>query len=208
MALPGSRTKTTDVWLLPEDEALVGQRIRELLPGAGWRCSQPGPRGLHQVHVHSTVQEALRCGGVQAFLALPAGADAPADAQDLTGHATRLGLPGAAVVQLLCSRRRQSESGEALDAGRLAVRWFEPEVGPEMHRLLTEQKRTIWQALRSGTRQAVVETVDGRRISGMRIGHAAHALATSTSIQLTRGVSQRLYLVTVPSGTRPTVNRE
>ncbi|MFF0296754.1 hypothetical protein ACFYS8_16380 [Kitasatospora sp. NPDC004615] len=34
----------------------------------------------------------------------------------------------------------------------------------------------------------------------MRIGHAAHALAAGTGIQLTRGGSQRLHLVTVPSG--------
>jgi hypothetical protein len=207
MALSGSRTKTTDVWLLPDDEALVGQRIGELLPDAGWLCSQPGPRGLHQVHLHPSVREALRCGGVQAFLPLPAGAAAPAGVEDLTGSTTRARVPGAAVVQLLCSRRRQQPGGEVHEAGRLAVRWSEPEVGPEVHRLLTEQTRTVWQALRSGTRPAAVETPDGRRVSGTRIGHAAHALAAATGLPLTRGGSQRLHLVTAHSGHRPSTDR-
>ncbi|MFJ1755044.1 hypothetical protein [Kitasatospora sp. NPDC088134] len=207
MAHPGSRTKTTDCWLLPEDEASVGQRIAELLPGAGWLCSQPGPLGLHQVHVHPSVQDALRCGGVQALLALPAGAAAPAGVQDLTGSATGPGRPSA-VVQLLCSRRRQNRNGEVFDAGRLAVRWFEPEVGPEMHRLLTEQTRTVWRALRAATRPAPVETAAGHRISGMRIGRAAHAFATDTGIPLARGVSQYLRPTTTSTGNQPPGNRE
>ncbi|MGV9703131.1 hypothetical protein [Streptomyces sp. NPDC003483] len=58
MVTPGSRTKTTDVWALPEDEQGIGQCISEALPQSGWLCSHPGPKGLHQVHLHASLEEA------------------------------------------------------------------------------------------------------------------------------------------------------
>ncbi|MFJ1708859.1 hypothetical protein [Kitasatospora sp. NPDC088346] len=201
MAFPGSRTKTTDVWPLPEDEALVGQRISDALPRSGWLCSHPGPKGLHQVHLHPSIPTALTCSGTrQAFLLLPTGAAAPSDV--LVTSATfppRPELAHHAVLQLLCSRRIQGPYGEIFEAGRLAVRWSEPEVGAEVHLLLTEETRTVWKALRSATRPAVVEDAHGRRIAGMRIGAAAHALVAGSPIPLTRGGVQRLHLVAQPS---------
>ncbi|KQV14850.1 hypothetical protein ASE03_30165 [Kitasatospora sp. Root187] len=200
MAFPGSRTKTTDVWLLPEDEALVGKRIGEALPRSGWLCSHPGPKGLHQVHLHPSVPSALTCGGRQAFLLLPTGAAVPSDVV-LTSEtpSPRPDLAHRAVLQLLCSRRVQERQGEVLEAGRLAVRWFEAEVGAETHLLLTEETRTVWKALRSATRPAVVEDQHGRRTAGMRIGAAAHELVTNSRMPLTRGGAERLHLVAQPS---------
>jgi hypothetical protein len=58
---------------MPADEVLLGQRIAEVLPASGWHCSHPGPLGLHQVHLHSSIESALACGSTQAFLGLPAG---------------------------------------------------------------------------------------------------------------------------------------
>ncbi|MEU3303401.1 hypothetical protein ABZ729_26850 [Streptomyces sp. NPDC006678] len=84
------------------------------------------------------------------------------------------------------------------DGGRLAVRWFEPEVGPEMHQLLTEQTRLVWKALRAATRPAALQDTRGRRITGPRIGAAAHDLAAARRLPLTRGSIQRLYLMTEP----------
>ncbi|MET9915555.1 hypothetical protein ABZZ04_00475 [Streptomyces sp. NPDC006435] len=195
MAFPGSRTRTTCVWLLSEDERDVGRRIGEALPRAGWLCSHPGPKGLHQVHLHPSLGDALGCGGRQAFLLLPEGAGAPEDVQVAEGVVADPGLLHSAVLQLLCSRRFRDDEGEALEAGRLAVRWYEPEVGPERHRLLTDQTRLAWQALRSATRPAAVETPDGRRVSGLRIGSAAYDLVAGSGTALTRGGSQRLRLV-------------
>ncbi|MDK0520715.1 hypothetical protein [Streptomyces sp. ML-6] len=195
MASPGSRTKTTEVWLLPEDERDVGRRIGEVLPRAGWLCSHPGPKGLHQVHLHPSLGEALDCGGCQAFLLLPEGGRGPEGVQVAEGAVAGPALTHSAVLQLLCSRRFRDDEGEAIEAGRLAVRWYEPEVGPERHRLLTDQTRLAWQALRSATRPAPVETPDGRRVSGLRIGSAAYDLVAGTGMALTRGGSQRLRLV-------------
>ncbi|MCX4865971.1 hypothetical protein OHU11_22875 [Streptomyces sp. NBC_00257] len=194
MAPPGSRTRTTDVWLLPEDERVVGQRIGDVLPRSGWLCSQPGPKGLHEVHLHPSLVEALDCGGRQAFLLLPEGAGAPEDVLVAEGAVSRSDLSRSAVLQFLCSRRFRDGAGEALEAGRLAVRWDEPEVGPERHRLLTDQTRLAWRALRSATRPASVEAAHGGRVSGMRIGPAAYDLVTGTGMPLTRGGSQRLRL--------------
>ncbi|CCH33363.1 hypothetical protein ABZ816_18435 [Actinosynnema sp. NPDC047251] len=189
MPHPGSRTKTTDLWLLPEDEAQVGRRIGEVLPAA-WMCSQPGPVGLHQVHLHATVEAAVGCGGVQAFLLLPAGAAAP-DAVEVTdGVVTDPDLPHAAIVQLLRSRVRD----EVFGCGRLAVRWSEPEVGPEVHRVLGEQTAEVWRAFRAATRPAALVDAGGRTLSGTRIGDAARELATRTGIPLTRNGGPHWHL--------------
>nr|WSY54354.1 hypothetical protein OG999_32290 [Streptomyces sp. NBC_00886] len=198
MALAGSRTKTTDVWSLPKDEQLIGQRISEALPRSGWLCSHPGPRGLHQVHLHRSLGEALSCGGRQAFLLLPDGACAPEDVLVDNAVAPRSDIGHSAVVQFLCSRRIRDGEGEVFEAGRLAVRWFEQQVGPERHQLLTEETSLAWKALRAATRPAIVESTQGRRISGMRIGPAAHDLATNSGMLLTRGGVQRLQLATAP----------
>ncbi|MFF9347237.1 hypothetical protein [Streptomyces sp. NPDC014734] len=211
MAPPGSRTHTkkTDIWLLPEDEVFVGQRIREVLPDAGWLCSHPGPRGLHDVHLHPSAGEALDCGSVQAFLLLPAGAAEPPGVVVTGRRPARPGLRHAAVVQLLRSLRMPGgaseadvaneadgagESSEIFCAGRLAVRWSEPDVGPEVHRLLYEQTRLVWQALRSATLPAVVEDVTGRKVTRTRIGTAAHELVARTGLTLTYGGDERLRL--------------
>lgn len=198
MASPGSRTKTTDVWSLPQDEQLIGQRISEALPRSGWLCSHPGPKALHQVHLHRSLGEALSCGGRQAFLLLPTEARAPEDVLVDDAVAPRSDLGHSAVVQFLCSRRLQDGEGEVFEAGRLAVRWFEQEVGPERHQLLTEETRLIWKVLRAATRPAIVESTQGRRISGMRIGLAAHDLVTNSGMLLTRGGVQRLCLAAAP----------
>ncbi|MFB7286795.1 hypothetical protein [Actinacidiphila glaucinigra] len=199
MATPGSRTKTTDVWALPEDEQDVGQRISEALPQSGWLCSHPGPKGLHQVHLHPSLGEALSCGGRQAFLLLPAGARAPGDVLVDKAVAPRADFRHSAAVQFLSSRRLRNGEGEVLEAGRLAVRWFEQEVGPKGHQVLTQETNLAWKALRLATRPAIVESPQGRRISGMRIGPAAHGLVTSSRMLLTRGGIQRLHLAAAPS---------
>ncbi|WP_427922430.1 hypothetical protein [Streptomyces sp. cg40] len=202
MALPGSRTKTTDVWSLPEDEQLIGQHINEALPRSGWLCSHPGPRGLHQVHLHRSLGKALSCGGRQAFLLLPDGARAPEDVLVDQAVGPRSDIGHSAIVQFLCSRRLQDGEGEVFEAGRLAARWFEQQVGRERHRLLTEETRLVWTALRAATRPACVETTQGRRISGMRIGPAAHDLVANSGMPLKRGGVQRLRLVAAPPTTQ------
>ncbi len=42
MAYKGSRTKTTAIWLAPEDEVRVGPRNRGCGTRAAWLCSPPG----------------------------------------------------------------------------------------------------------------------------------------------------------------------
>ncbi|MFB7775755.1 hypothetical protein [Streptomyces bauhiniae] len=99
--------------------------------------------------------------------------------------APRSDLGHSAVVQFLYSRRLQDGEGKVFEAGRLAVRWFEQEVGPERHQLLTEEACLIWKVLRAAIRPAIVESTQGRRISGMRIGLAAHDLVTNSGMLLT-----------------------
>lgn len=195
MPYPGSRTTATELWLLPADEALLDQRIDEVLPGAGWRCSHPGPPDLHQVHLHRTVEQAMTCGGVQAFLPLPAGAALVSVVEPVAELEPRSGTPSQASVQLLRSAIYEDDLGEHFRSGRLAVQWFEPEVGPEMHHLLTEQTRLIWTALRAATRPAaVVHDQTGQRVRGLRIGAEAHKLITDRRLALTRGGWSRYHL--------------
>ncbi|MFF2993450.1 hypothetical protein ACFVTC_02575 [Streptomyces sp. NPDC057950] len=102
MTSHGSGRKATDVWSLPEDQQLIGQRISEALPLSGWLCSHPGPKGLHQVHAHRSLEEALNCGGRQAFLLLPEGAQTPDDVLVGGAVAPRSDIGHSAVVQFLC----------------------------------------------------------------------------------------------------------
>lgn len=192
----GDRTQTTDVWLLPEDEAAYGARVAESFPSAAWRCSQPGPSGLHQVHLHPILPAALACGGVQAFMPLPAGAGAGGDVELLDGRdddrPTCL-----AILQLLRTSLCEDDLGAHIRAGRLAVKWNELEVGAESHRILTEQVRQIWIALRDVTLPApVVALGDGRPITGKRIGPAARRLVVEQALPLTLGTFARFQLET------------
>ncbi|MEV6352909.1 hypothetical protein [Streptomyces hydrogenans] len=112
------------------------------------------------------------------------------------GVRTPVGPPTAAVVQLLRSRIRTDQRGEFIESGRIAVRWFEPEVGPETHQTLTEQTRLIWAALRAVTRPVVIEASDGRRTWGLRIGPAARDEVIRRQVPLVRPGVQRFRLVT------------
>lgn len=191
---PDRHTTTTDLWLLPEDEAVLGQHIRAAFPEAAWRCSQPGPLGLHQLHLHPTLEAALACGGVQAFLSLPIGASLPDDIEPVEGVQRPTGPPSQAGVQLLRSDM-VAFGGEHFRSGRLAVRWFESEVGPDMHRLLTHQTSTIWTALKAATRVAHIEQTNGRRLTGTRIGRSAHDKVLRDNITLGRPGSERFRLI-------------
>lgn len=171
MRQPGSRTRSTDVWLLEADEDGVGAEISARLPEARWRCSHAGPASAQPRHRHPTVREAMDCGGTQAFLDLPVGRD------PFTGR------PGAA-VQLLASAVRDEGQGPYLRGGRLAVRWVEPEVGPDLHALLSEQTDAVWAALRSATEVVHLVDGDGRSVRGRRIGSAARALVLRDGLLL------------------------
>lgn len=99
-----------------------------------------------------------------------------------------------AVVQLL--RSTMVELGGAhFRRGRLAVKWFESEVGPEMHELLTEQAGAIWTAMKAVTKVAHVEDSNGRRLTGTRIGPAAREVVLRDGILLGRPGAQRLRLL-------------
>jgi len=147
MAYAGSRTMNVGTWLLPEDEDAFDLALRTAFPGSAWRCSQPGPWGLHPVHLHDSLANPLACGsrGVQAFLHLPIGASPPEGVTLADGVAMPDGPPAAAIVQLLRSARRHdpdgtycdhdpghppAESDVYYDAGRLAVRWSRTRSAP------------------------------------------------------------------------------
>lgn len=162
-----------------------------------WRCSQPGPPGLHQVHLHPTLSAALDCGprgGVQAFLHLPIGAALPDGVLPVDGVGTPAGPKPQAIVQLL--RSTMIEAGDKhFRSGRLAVKWYRSEVGPEMHDLLTGQVGKIWTALKATTRVAHVEDSNGRGLPGTRIGPAAHAMVLRDGILLGRPGAHRFRLL-------------
>jgi hypothetical protein len=56
MAYTGSRTLNVGTWLLPGDEDAFDMALRSKITGAVWRCSQPGPLGLHPVHLHESLK--------------------------------------------------------------------------------------------------------------------------------------------------------
>ncbi|GIG04229.1 hypothetical protein Cco03nite_09290 [Catellatospora coxensis] len=183
MPYAGSRTKDTGTWLLPADENAFDRLLRERIELIAWRCSHPGPVGLHPTHMHPTLAEAMACGSVQAFLHLPFGAALPQTVTLANGVRPPAGPPTEATVQLLRARIRNGHDGRSFEAGRLAVRWYENEVSPETHRTLVGQTRQIWSALTAATR---LVRVDGREkpLFGFRIGQAAEAMIRETGGQL------------------------
>jgi len=186
MAAAGSRSRVTTCWLLSEDERAVGDAISEALPDGRWRCSQPGPLGLHELHLHVDITDAMACGGTQAFLPLPAGASLPATVIASAGVPTPTGPPGAATLQLLQSRIAEDSFGRYFEAGRLAIRWYEHTVAPETHRLLVDQTALAWTALRRLTLPARIQDTHGRLTGGMRVGVRAKAFISEQKIPLRR----------------------
>jgi hypothetical protein len=185
----GSRTKSTDVWLHGTDVRHLGERLRAVLPAAAWLCSYPGPPVLREIHLHAKLDEAMDCGGVQAFMPLPAGAATTVMARLEAGVVVNENVPCQALIQFLHADVYSDSSGESFRAGRLAVAWNEREVIPVLLPLLEEQTRTVWKVLRSATGSAVIEDASGRRPSGTRIGDAARDLVTSRNLRLTRSGS-------------------
>jgi hypothetical protein len=209
MAYVGSRTKNVGTWLLPDDESTFDFVLRQRIPGVTWRCSKPGPLGLHPVHLHASLPLALACGGIQGFIHLPLGACLPDSVTLADGVPEPTGPPSAAIVQFLRSSYRHDQGGTYchlgpghehpdggvyFDAGRLATRWFEDEVGEQMHSQLLDQTREIFSALTAATRPARVVDQAGRNFSGYRIGAAAQDAARERQVPLGRPGVQRFSL--------------
>ena len=173
MPQTGSRTTSTDLWLLDEDVAALDAAVQEVAPVA-WRCSQPGPADAQRLHLHPTLPEALDCGGgVQAFLPLPFG----------TGAGEALAL-----VQYLHTHRPPDDSlgriGDHLRAGWLAVRWFVGEVG-DSEPLLVKQQRAVWIAMRSVTHRCRLRHLQTEAThKSARIGSTALRLAQEQRLTL------------------------
>jgi hypothetical protein len=181
----GNRTRTTDVLMLPADELGFDLLVRSTLGDIGWLCSHPGPLGLHQVHLHPTLGDALDCGGTQAFLSLPAGASPPPGVVDQTGSRASVRPSGLAIVQLLRSPFLDDHNGRRICLGRLAVRWNELQVGQSAHELLSRETKLVWRALTASTRPAhLVSNATGRPVSGRRIGPAAHDFITNDAVDI------------------------
>jgi hypothetical protein len=185
-------TKKAIVWMLEDDVRAFGQQVRLALPVAWWMCSHPGPRGLHQVHAHASLEEALDCGGrIQASLPLPAGPEVPEGALVGAGVTPQPGVPVSALVRFVQTVQQPvGLFGSAhLQAGGLTVRYeqglFE----------LAEQVEQVWSALEKVTSSGLVAEADGTEHTGFRIGPAARALVTETGLALSLGGSERLALV-------------
>jgi hypothetical protein len=104
-------------WLLPEDEEAFDSALRTVFPDSAWRCSKPGPPGLHPLHLHSSLARAMGCAdrGVQAFLNLPVGAGLPDGVALADGVRMPDGPPAAADMQLLRSNRHHDPDGRYCD---------------------------------------------------------------------------------------------
>ncbi|MFG3577742.1 hypothetical protein [Micromonospora chersina] len=87
------------------------------------------------------------------------------------------------------------DGGAYFDAGRLAVRWLEDEVGADTHQILLQQTRAVRSVLTAATRPARIKDQNGRRLTGYRIGPAAQAMVEATGVLLGRPGWQRFQLV-------------
>jgi hypothetical protein len=179
--------------MLGDEEGVFDDLLRDRVPGAGWFCSQPGPLGLHQVHLHASLARALECGKIQAFLRLPFGASLPPTVVVADGVEVPQGPPGKAIVQFLPARQRVDQTGTHFEAGRLAINWNEDQVGEQMHQTLVEQARIVWSVLKASTRPAKIEDEQARRLVGYRIGDSALAITKTKGVPLSRPGPQRFH---------------
>lgn len=173
--LLGDRSRSTDLWMDPEDESAFDAQLHETFPHAAWQCSHPGPLNPELLHLHPSLSDALQCGGTQAFMPLPVGA-CHHRFRPLAG-VTVSGETQAAIVQFLRSSRLPPHLGSWYRSGWLAVKWNTGEVGEELHERMNAEAKQVWSALTRTTRSVALSSPNGHITKGQRFGPSALSAA-------------------------------
>jgi hypothetical protein len=158
MPAPGSRSKQTILFMVPEDEDVFGTGLATALDGRALWMDSPG-WGEH-ARPHRLLRDALHAGDqVQAFLRVT----------------DDDGVPTGPILQYLASRVWRYENDlEFLREGRLAYRWFPGEEPDWLVERFNALIRLAWQHLVACTHPHVADMED-RRVRRARIGSHAKA---------------------------------
>jgi hypothetical protein len=174
---PGSRSKQTSTFMLPEDEAAFDEALTPAIHGlAKWQTHDHRTR---TITLHDSLPEAMRRDGTQAFLRLLGrdGGTVGPIIQYLRGVVV---TTDEAVLAATGGRfRATAERPEAMSSGRLAFKWF-PEDGADcVRRDFPVLASLAWKALQAVTSPHVEIAATGKLARRYRIGAAAEAWALS-----------------------------
>jgi hypothetical protein len=176
---PGSRSKQTSTFMLPEDEATFDQALSPAIAGlATWQIHDHRTR---TITLHDSLPEAMRHthNGVQAFLRLLGrdGGTAGPIIQYLRGVVV---TADEAVLAATGGRFRATpERPEELSPGRLAFKWFPEGEADCVRRDFPVLASLAWKALQAVTSPHVEIAATGKLARRYRIGPAAEAWVLS-----------------------------
>jgi hypothetical protein len=175
---PGSRSKQTSTFMLPEDEAAFDTALAPAIRGlAQWQTHDHRTR---TIALHDSLPEAMRHNRTQAFLRL-LGRDGATVGPIIQYLNTIVKTTDETVLAATGGRFRvTADEPEEMEPGRLAFQWFPQEQADCVQRDFAVLAGLAWKALQAVT-SPHVETATGKLGRSYRVGLTAEAWVLSRS---------------------------
>lgn len=175
---PGSRSKQTSLFMLPEDEAAFDTALAPAIRGlAQWQAHDHRTR---TITLYGSLPEAMSHDGTQAFLRL-LGRDGGTVGPIVQYLRTIVRTTDETMLANTGGRFRvMAEGPEEMEPGRLAFKWFPQEQADCVQRDFTDLARLAWKAMQAVT-SPHVEMATGKLGRRYRIGLNAEAWVLSRS---------------------------
>jgi hypothetical protein len=173
---PGSRSKQTSTFMLPEDVAAFDKALAPAIHGlAQWEARD---HRTQAITLHDSLPDAMAHNPTQAFLRL-LGRDGGTVGPLIQYLSTTAVTTDEAVLAATGGRSRASaERPEAMSPGRLAFKWFPDDQAECVQRDFAVLTRLAWKAQQAVT-SPHIETATGKLARRYRIGSAAESWALS-----------------------------
>jgi hypothetical protein len=173
---PGSRSKQTSTFMLPDDEAVFDDALAPAIHGlAQWETHDHRTR---TITLHDSLPDAMIHNPTQAFLRL-LGRDGGTVGPLIQYLRTMVVTTDETVLAATGDRHRATaERPEAMSPGRLAFKWFPEDQTDCVQQDFAALTSLAWRALQAVT-SPHVETAAGKLARRYRIGSAAEAWALS-----------------------------
>ncbi|WP_433342716.1 hypothetical protein [Micromonospora sp. CA-111912] len=168
---PGSRSRQTSTFMLPEDVSAFSDAVASSIGGLAQWATHDRESG---VVLHESLSSATRHGYIQAFLRL-LGRDGGVVGPAIQYLHTRVWTTDAGVLEATGGRYRPvGTQPEEMQPGRLAFKWFPEAEADRVQRDFVELVGLAWKALNGVTSPHLV-TAAGKPVRNWRIGPAAKA---------------------------------
>ena len=188
---PGSRSKQTSTFMLPEDVAAFDKALAPAIHGlARWEAHDHRTRAIT---LHDSLPDAMGHNPTQAFLRL-LGRDGGTVGPLIQYLCTTVVTTDEAVLAATAGRfRATAERPEAMSPGRLAFTWFPEDQDECVQRDFAVLTSLAWKAQQAVT-SPHIETAAGKLTRRYRIGSAAESWALSRPSLLLHDCALRLKI--------------